>query len=94
MSVSGFTGNASATTEVRVDIKHTFRGDLRVDLLGPNGSSYRLKDYSPADGADNLSVTYTVDVSSQPCSGQWRLRVQDGQPGDTGYIDAWSINFS
>jgi subtilisin-like proprotein convertase family protein len=67
-----------------------------VDLVGPNGSSYRLKNADLGDSTDNLNATYTVDASAQPCSGQWRLKVQDidAEAGFTGYIDAWSINFN
>ncbi len=92
---SGFTGNASSVTRVHVDIKHTFRGDLAVDLVGPNGSSYRLKNADLGDSTDNINVTYTVNASAQQCGGQWRLKVQDiDAEGDfTGYIDAWSIAF-
>ncbi len=44
-----------------VDIKHTYRGDLIVDLVAPDGT--------------------------------WRLKVQDTYRTDTGFIDAWSLQF-
>ena len=36
--VSGCTGNASAVTTVEVHIVHTYRADLVIDLVAPNGT--------------------------------------------------------
>ena len=93
ISVTGRTGNAPATLRVGVDIKHTWRGDLVVDLLAPDGTAYRLKNSSSSDSADNVTTTYTVDASTEPANGDWRLRVQDVAAQDTGYIDSWKLTF-
>ncbi len=37
ITVSGRTGNAPATTSVSVNITHTYKGDLKVDLVAPDG---------------------------------------------------------
>jgi aminopeptidase S len=93
VSVTGRTGNAPAALRVGVDIKHTWRGDLVVDLLAPDGTAYRLKNSSSSDSADNVTTTYTVDASAEPANGDWRLRVQDVAAQDTGYIDSWKLTF-
>ncbi|KOV74540.1 Leupeptin-inactivating enzyme 1 [Streptomyces sp. AS58] len=93
LTVSGRTGNAPAALRVGVDIKHTWRGDLVVDLLAPDGTAYRLKSSSSSDSADNVIATYTVDASSETADGNWRLRVQDVAAQDTGYIDSWKLTF-
>ncbi|HLL35949.1 MAG TPA: M28 family metallopeptidase [Streptomyces sp.] len=93
VSVTGRTGNAPAALRVGVDIKHTWRGDLVVDLLAPDGTAYRLKNSSSSDSADNVMTTYTVDASAEPANGDWRLRVQDVAAQDTGYIDSWKLTF-
>ncbi|MBX9398437.1 M28 family peptidase [Streptomyces sp. TRM72054] len=93
LTVSGRTGNAPAALRVGVDIKHTWRGDLVVDLLAPDGTAYRLKNSSSSDSADNVIATYTVDASSETANGTWRLRVQDVAAWDTGYIDSWKLTF-
>nr|WP_243766279.1 M28 family metallopeptidase [Streptomyces sp. GC420] len=93
LSVSGRTGNAPATLRVGVDIKHTWRGDLVVDLLAPDGTAYRLKNSSSSDSADNVIATYTVDASGETAEGNWQLRVQDVAAQDTGYIDSWKLTF-
>ncbi|MEI5006827.1 M28 family metallopeptidase [Streptomyces sp. PmtA] len=93
VTVSGRTGNAPATLKVGVDIKHTWRGDLVVDLLAPDGTAYRLKNSSGSDSADNVITTYTVNASSETANGTWKLRVQDVASQDTGYIDSWRLTF-
>jgi subtilisin family serine protease len=91
--VSGLSGNAPASLQVGVDIKHTWRGDLVIDLVAPDGSAYRLKNSSASDSADNVITTYTVNASSEAANGTWRLRVRDVYTADVGYIDRWSLQF-
>lgn len=86
-------GNAPSNLQVNVDIQHTYRGDLVIDLVAPDGSTYNLKTSNGSDSADNVNETYTVDASSESASGTWRLRVEDVFNGDTGFIDAWSLQF-
>ncbi|MEV6317223.1 M28 family metallopeptidase [Streptomyces sp. NPDC051776] len=93
VAVTGRTGNAPATLKVGVDIKHTWRGDLVVDLLAPDGTAYRMKNSSGFDSADNVIATYTVNASSEVANGTWKLRVQDVAAQDTGYIDSWKLTF-
>jgi subtilisin-like proprotein convertase family protein len=77
---------------VAVDIRHTYRGDLVIDLLAPDGSAYRLKNSSSSDSADNVIATYTVNVSSEVANGTWRLQVRDVYSADTGYINSWTLD--
>ncbi|GHE44241.1 peptidyl-Asp metalloendopeptidase [Vulcaniibacterium thermophilum] len=91
ITVSGRSGNAPTSTAVAVNIVHTYRGDLVIDLVAPDGSTYRLKNSSGSDSADNVNATYNVNLSSEPINGTWKLRVRDVYSGDTGYINSWSI---
>ncbi|MFF3644367.1 M28 family metallopeptidase [Streptomyces sp. NPDC002564] len=93
IDVSGRTGNAPAALKVDVDIRHTWRGDVVVDLLAPDGTAYRLKNSSSSDSADNVIATYTVNASSEAANGAWKLRVQDVAAQDTGYINSWKLTF-
>ncbi|MFJ4469273.1 M4 family metallopeptidase [Streptomyces sp. NPDC089424] len=93
VTVSGRAGNAPANLQVAVDIVHTWRGDLVIDLLAPDGTAYRLKNFSSSDSADNVNATYTVNASSEVANGTWRLRVQDQAAQDTGYINSWKVTF-
>jgi serine protease len=92
ITVSGRTGNGSATTPVAVNIVHTYIGDLKVDLVAPDGSIYVLHNRTGA-GTDNIVQTYTVNLSGEALNGTWNLRVNDNAGGDTGYINSWSITF-
>jgi Zn-dependent metalloprotease len=91
ITVTGCGRNASATSAVAVNITHTYRGDLTVDLVAPDGSTYRLKNSSSADSADNVVTTYTSNVSSEAGDGAWKLKVQDVYAQDTGRINNWSL---
>ncbi|MER7911756.1 S8 family serine peptidase [Streptomyces sp. NPDC096068] len=93
IGVSGRTGNAPAALKVGVDIKHTWRGDLVIDLVAPDGTVRNLKTSSSSDSADNVVTTYTVDASSEVANGTWKLQVRDVATGDTGYINGWSLTF-
>lgn len=93
IGVTGVTGNAPSTLKVGVDIKHTWRGDLVIDLVAPDGSLYRLKNSSSSDSADNVITTDTVNASTEVANGTWRLKVQDVYRYDTGYIDSFKLTF-
>ncbi|MCR6625280.1 MAG: proprotein convertase P-domain-containing protein [Pseudoxanthomonas sp.] len=75
-----------------VNIVHTYKGDLIVDLLAPDGSVYVLHNRT-GGSADNINQTYTVNLSSEALNGNWRLRARDRAAADTGYINSWSITF-
>jgi carboxypeptidase T len=90
ITITGCTGNASATTLVEVHIVHTYRGDLVVSLMAPDGSAYVM--HNRAGGSsDNLDQVFTVNASTEVANGTWRLRVQDAGPADVGYINSWTL---
>ncbi|MEU4526852.1 S8 family serine peptidase [Micromonospora ureilytica] len=91
ITISGCGRNASSASTVAVNIVHTYRGDLVIDLLAPDGSSYRLKNSSTSDSTDNVNATYTVNVSGEAADGIWRLQVRDTYSADTGYINTWTL---
>ncbi|KJK34321.1 peptidase M4 [Streptomyces variegatus] len=93
VTVSGRTGNAPSNLQVAVDIVHTYVGDLKVDLVAPDGTAYTLKGYGTGGSADNIDTTYTVNASSEVANGVWKLRVQDNAARDTGYINSWKLTF-
>ncbi|MEU9608741.1 M4 family metallopeptidase [Streptomyces sp. NPDC048057] len=93
VNVTGVAGNAPTDLAVEVDIIHTWRGDLVVDLLAPDGTIYPLKPFSSGDSADNVQETYVVNASSEVANGAWKLRVQDRAAQDTGYINRVKLTF-
>ncbi|MFG2772095.1 M28 family metallopeptidase [Streptomyces sp. NPDC048350] len=92
VNVTGITGNAPSTLKVDVNIVHTYRGDLVVDLVAPDGSVYNLHNRS-GGSADNIVQTYTVNASSEVANGAWKLRAQDRASADTGYINSFKLTF-
>ena len=92
ITVSGRSGNAPSNASVSVNIVHTYRGDLKVDLVAPDGSLYSLSNRA-GGSADNLVGTYTINLSTEALNGTWRMRVNDNAGGDTGYINSWSVTF-
>ncbi|MEV5675181.1 MULTISPECIES: M4 family metallopeptidase [unclassified Streptomyces] len=93
VNVTGRTGNAPAALKVGVDITHTWRGDVVIDLVAPDGTAYRLKNSSSSDSADNVVETYTVNASSEVANGTWKLKVQDIASQDTGRINSFKLTF-
>ncbi|MBT2480642.1 S8 family serine peptidase [Streptomyces sp. ISL-94] len=92
ITVSGVAGNAPSTLKVGVNIVHTYIGDLKVDLVAPDGTVYTV--HNRAGGsADNINTVYTVNASSEVANGTWKLRVNDNAGGDTGYINSWNLTF-
>ena len=92
ITVSGRTGNAGSAVPVAVNIVHTYIGDLKVDLVAPDGSVYVLHNRT-GGSADNINQTYTVNLSAEVLNGTWNLRVNDNANADTGYINSWSVTF-
>ncbi|MEU2180489.1 S8 family peptidase [Streptomyces thermolilacinus] len=93
VTVTGVSGNAPSGLKVEVNIQHTYIGDLRVQLVAPDGTAYLLKDYGTGGSTDNINTTYTVNASSEVANGTWKLRVSDNYRYDTGKIDAWALQF-
>lgn len=92
INVSGRTANAPAATPVTVDISHSWRGDLKVELLAPGGRAYLLSNYE-GGSVDDIKQTFEVDLSNEALNGSWKLRVNDKASGDTGRLNGWSITF-
>jgi len=92
ITVSGRSGNAPADTSVTVAIVHPYVGDLKVDLVAPDGSLYNIHNRT-GGSADNINKTVTLNLSSEAMNGTWKLRVNDNANGDVGRIDSWSVTF-
>ncbi|ATE73073.1 S8 family peptidase [Lysobacter capsici] len=90
--VSGRTGNAPSNASVTVNIIHPYKGDLIVDLIAPDGSVYNIHNRT-GSAADNVSGTFTLNLSSEALNGTWKLRAADRAAQDIGRIDTWSITF-
>ncbi|WP_283137664.1 proprotein convertase P-domain-containing protein [Rhizohabitans arisaemae] len=90
ISVTGVPGTKNSVT-VYADVHHTWIGDVQLDLIAPDGSTYRVKNSDANDSGDILHQTYTISVSNETANGTWKLRATDVSVNDSGYIDAWKI---
>ncbi|MEH6377289.1 M4 family metallopeptidase [Streptomyces sp. KLMMK] len=86
-------GNGSSALKVDVNITHTYRGDLRIDLVAPDGKTWRLKDSDAWDSAADVKASYTVDASAVSATGTWKLQVQDVYSADSGTVNSWKLSF-
>ena len=92
VTVAGRSGNAPANASVTVAIVHPYIGDLKVDLVAPDGTLYNIHNRT-GGSADNINKTVTLNLSSEALNGTWKLRVNDNASGDTGKIDSWTVTF-
>ncbi|MCE7005766.1 S8 family peptidase [Kibdelosporangium philippinense] len=92
ISVSECSGKKGSTSaKVSVDITHTWRGDLRIDLVSPGGTVRNLKEQTGGDSEDNVIETYTVNLSPEDANGTWTSRVADMLSGDSGNLNKWTL---
>ncbi|MEM7584965.1 MAG: S8 family serine peptidase [Acidobacteriota bacterium] len=88
------------TVRVEVDITHTFRGDLQLTLISPQGTNVRLfgRTAPGLDGVDNLVTGFDVEsvpalasLSGESTSGNWTLQVADLAAVDVGTLNSWTL---
>jgi subtilisin-like proprotein convertase family protein len=88
------------SVKVRVDITHTYIGDLRVSLISPAGAVVILHDRA-GGGTKDLHADFTATTTpgllalqGQSVMGDWTLHVQDLAPADRGRLTGWSLVIS
>ncbi|MDE0243502.1 MAG: proprotein convertase P-domain-containing protein [Candidatus Kaiserbacteria bacterium] len=78
---------------VSIDITHTFIGDLKVDLVAPNGTEYMLHNQT-GSSRGNFTQTYTTQLQGligANAQGNWQLRVGDYESADQGHLNSWTL---
>lgn len=89
-----------ADVQIKLDITHTYRGDLRVTLIPPHGDSIILHQRHQGGSADNIKRT--IDESDNPAlatlhgkstRGDWTLLIQDLAAFDEGRLNQWGLKF-
>ena len=88
----GQSGTATSVS-VSVDITHTYIGDLKIDLVAPDGTAKTLHDRT-GGSADDIDQTYEPDFAGESIAGDWTLRVRDGAGGDTGTLNGWTLTIN
>ncbi|GGP53399.1 peptidase S8 [Shewanella algicola] len=82
----------SGTVSVSLGVIHTYIGDLKVQLSSPSGQTVVLHN-NTGGSTDNISQTYSANMTGIESSGVWTLKAVDNANRDTGYIDTWSLSF-
>lgn len=95
-------GDVLASITCSVNITHTWKGDLVVELVSPLGTTVRLHNRT-GSSTDNIISHYGVDTAvdgpgsladfgGQLPIGLWTLRVSDNASSDTGRLNSWCLN--
>jgi subtilisin-like proprotein convertase family protein len=89
-----------AAVKVRVNVTHTYQGDLEIALIAPDNTTVLLHNRTGA-GTDNVNTEYpdlTASAQSlaaftgKAINGAWRLRVRDLAAADTGTLVSWTLS--
>jgi subtilisin-like proprotein convertase family protein len=97
-TISGFT-RPLANVQVWVEINHPSPEQLRVTLIGPDGTSVVLQDQTGQDEHPINAIYGKTDATAQslgafagkPANGTWTLKVEDLVAGVTGRIKAFEV---
>ena len=85
-------GTATSVT-VAVDITHTYIGDLKIDLIAPDGTTELVRSRS-GGGTDDIDQTYTPDFEGESIAGTWTLRIRDNANVDSGTLNSWTLTIN
>jgi len=86
---------------IPVDITHSYRGDVVIDLTSPAGTTIRLKDDNGADASADVIGTFPLSLApstsldafvGENAAGKWRMSVSDVYNGDFGTVNAWGVS--
>ena len=83
----------ATSVSVAVDITHTYIGDLKIDLVAPDGTTRTLHNRS-GGSADDIDQTYAPSFGSIPISGVWTLRINDNYNADPGTLNSWTLTIN
>jgi hypothetical protein len=92
LAVPAGSGRPAETAQVKLDIAHPRRGQLRVTLIDNKGKGHVLHSPSSATGPNVFFTRNLTRMPSDP-AGTWRLRVEDLEAGLTGSLNRWSLEF-
>jgi Zn-dependent metalloprotease len=76
---------------VDVNITHTFRGDLVIQVVSPGGTVFTLSNRA-GGSADNFVATGSPLAFTGNPAGTWQLFVRDLAAVDVGTINSWALH--
>jgi subtilisin-like proprotein convertase family protein len=84
---------------VKIDISHTYVGDLIIALIHPNGTRILLRNREGST-EDNINETYgeggkpikdLEQILGQAASGEWKLEITDDGMSDVGTLNSYQL---
>ena len=82
---------------VELDITHTYRGDLQIELISPSGARALIRD-NDGDSQDDIREVYTESSTpalkvliGEEIKGDWKLQVRDLAKYDEGTLNRWAL---
>ncbi|RCJ37335.1 hypothetical protein A6770_14480 [Nostoc minutum NIES-26] len=82
---------------IGIDVTHTFIGDLRIDVIAPDGSAVTLHDRT-GSFTDDIRKVYTISelpalrgLIGKHIQGTWGVRVVDTWRMDVGRLNSWRL---
>lgn len=92
VSVSPESAFSVEHVEVTVDIAHSYRGDLTISIVSPDGTESIFTKTHYDDDADYNNWTFaSVSHWGEDPTGDWTLKIIDGAAGGTGLLLDWSL---
>ena len=84
----------ATSVSVAVNITHTYIGDLKIDLIAPDGTTKIVRERSGGN-ADDIDQTYTPDFEGESIAGTWTLRINDNYAAeDDGFLNSWTLTIN
>ena len=84
----------ATSVSVAVDVTHTYIGDLKIDLVAPDGTTKTVHSRS-GGGTDDINQTYTPDFEGESIAGTWTLRINDNYAAaDNGILNSWTLTIN
>ncbi|NEQ73958.1 MAG: S8 family serine peptidase [Okeania sp. SIO2C9] len=81
----------------RIDLTHTYIGDLRIDIIAPDGTAVTLHNHT-GGSTDDIQEVYTVSqlpalaaFEGKQIQGSWSVRVVDTWRMDVGRLNFWRL---
>ncbi len=82
------------SVSVAVDVSHTYKGDLKIDLIAPDGTIKTVHNRS-GGSADDIDQTYTPDFAGVSIAGIWTLQINDNYAtADDGTLNSWTLTIN
>jgi serine protease len=72
---------------ITVDVTHTYRGDLRIELILPSGDRQVLERNS-SDSGDDIQKRYEIDATGFPGNDIYEIAFIDTASQDTGVVNS------